>query len=298
MKETPKEVYEQRRRFLKIAAGLGAYSFFNNPLSAKTSGLSVDTLRLNSADEITPKKLVTSYNNYYEFTTNKKMVRHIARDFQHHNWMLNINGLVDQPISVSLADLKSIEPVDRTYKLRCVEGWSAVIPWQGFELNKLLSLVKVKSKAKYVKFTAVLDPTQMPGQRKRTLPWPYIEGLRLDEAMHPLTIIATGMYSDSLSNQNGAPLRLVVPWKYGYKSIKAITEITLTEEQPISSWQQDSPSEYGFYANVNPNVAHPRWSQRRELPLGEIKKIKTKMLNGYADQVSYLYNNDELDKLI
>lgn len=246
---------------------------------------------------ITDKQLVTSYNNYYEFSTNKKMVKHLAQELDISNWSLHIDGLVDNPMQLSMSDIFDMKLIKRTYRLRCVEGWSAVIPWQGILLRDILALARPTIKHGFVKFSSIYAPSVMLGQRTNILPWPYIEGLRLDEAMHPLTLLATGMYDAPLPKQNGAPIRLVVPWKYGYKSIKAVSKITLTDTRFESSWMQSSPSEYGFYANVNPNVAHPRWSQRREVPLGQTKKIKTRMFNGYAEQVASLYKSDNVDKL-
>jgi sulfoxide reductase catalytic subunit YedY len=285
---TDQYLFDERRVILKSLASLGLIGAF--PLSTLAKPTFVDP-------NVSPFSLVSSYNNYYEFTTNKKMVKHVAKDFQTSPWQLSISGLIENPLVLNMNDILDMLHVSRVNKLRCVEGWSAIIPWQGIELSSLLKLVKPLAKAKYVKFIAQHDPSQMIGQRHGSLPWPYVESLRLDEAMHPLTIIATGMYGDPLTNQNGAPLRLVVPWKYGYKSIKAITHIELVSEQPISSWQQQVPSEYGFFANVNPKVPHPRWSQRREVMLGETKKIKTQMLNGYEKEVAELYKHDDLNSL-
>lgn len=286
---TPETVFNDRRTVIKQLLALALL-----PSAKSAYALQFDDL----IKVITPEKLTTSYNNYYEFTTNKNMVKHLSRALDTSNWQLQINGLVKNPITLNMQDLQAMETVSRVYPLRCVEGWSAVIPWQGVELRDLLSKVIPLDSAKFVRFTGYCDPEVMIGQRSQTLPWPYIEGLRLDEALHPLTIIATQMYDKPLPNQNGAPLRLVVPWKYGYKSIKAITQITLTDTQPISSWQQQVPSEYGFYGNVNPNVPHPRWSQRREVRLGEVRKRKTELLNGYADELTSLYQFDVLNDLI
>lgn len=286
---TPETVFQNRRAVIKQLLACALLPCVN----------SVHGFQLgDSHKNITPENLTTSYNNYYEFTTNKKMVKHLSRALDTSKWQLQINGLVEKPIILSMQDLLAMQTVHRIYPMRCVEGWSAVIPWQGLELRDLLSKVKPLATAKFVKFTGYYNPEVMIGQRHQTLPWPYVEGLRLDEALHPLTIIATGMYDKPMPNQNGAPLRLVVPWKYGYKSIKAITQITLTDTQPISSWQQQVPSEYGFYGNVNPNVPHPRWSQRREVRLGEVKKKKTQLLNGYADELTSLYQFDVLNDLI
>ena len=294
---TPKEVFVERRKFIKGAMALGLLPIQQVIASPHTFDSNKQCFDVGEQLATSQKKHVQSYNNYYEFSTDKQMVKHLAREFKTEPWQVRVSGLVESPLSVSLEDLKSFTSCRRTYRLRCVEGWSAVIPWHGFELNQLLSLVKPLPNARYVKFKSLHDPKQMINQRNNLMPWPYTEGLRLDEAMHPLTILATGMYNEALAKQNGAPIRLVVPWKYGFKSIKAITEIELVDTQPISSWSQSSPSEYGFYANVNPNVAHPRWNQRRELPLGAKKKIKTQLLNGYYDEVRDLYQNDVLDSL-
>ncbi len=294
---TPKRTFLGRRSFIKKAISAGLLC--GSPLVlAETLSDSIACKKL-LLDPIssTQKKFVTSYNNYYEFSTNKKMVRHIAKEFDYSDWTLNIGGLVENPITLNLKQIMALPTCERVYRLRCIEGWSAVIPWQGIELQRILEFVKPLSNAKFVKFESVFDPKQMPGQRTSNFSWPYVEGITLDEAMHPLTILATGMYSESLPVQNGAPIRLVVPWKYGYKSIKAIQQLTLVEEQPQGSWQQAVPSEYGFYGNVNPNVPHPRWSQRRELPLGENKKVRTKLLNGYARQLERLYSPDIIDTL-
>ena len=293
---TPFTIYQNRRSFLKgaIAVGLLPHAIF---AQANTEHCDNGIQSPINTDNITTFKDVSSYNNYYEFTTNKNMVKHVAKNFDTSNWKLSIDGLVDNPITLDQAAINDIPTCERIYRLRCVEGWSAVIPWQGFELNQLINLARPQKKAKFVQFTSIYSPKQMIGQRSSILPWPYTEGLRIDEAMHPLTILATGMYSKALPNQNGAPLRLVVPWKYGYKSAKAITRITLLDKQPISSWSSVAPKEYGFYANVNPNVGHPRWNQRRELRLGETKKIKTKMFNGYFDEVKSIYASDDINSL-
>jgi sulfoxide reductase catalytic subunit YedY len=295
-KKTSLRDYQNRRHFIKgaIALGMLPSEIFASPASNVCTN---NVHGIWTPEQVTPFKYTSNYNNYYEFTSNKKMVRHVAKDFEYNNWQLSIDGLVNNPLTLDQKAISDIPQCERIYKLRCVEGWSAVIPWQGFELNQLIEAARPQKSAKYVVFTSLYDPKQMPGQRSNILPWPYTEALRLDEAMHSLTILANGMYSKPLPNQNGAPLRLVVPWKYGYKSIKSIVRITLVDKQPISSWSQVAPSEYGFYANVNPNIAHPRWSQRRELPLGETKKIRTKMFNGYFEQVKSLYEFDAIDTL-
>ena len=245
---------------------------------------------------ITPRKHATGYNNYYEFSTDKEAVRILAQRLTLSPWELTISGAVEKPITLDLDAIGKLCSVERIYRFRCVEGWSMVVPWQGIMLKDLIKLVQPLSKARYVRFSAIVNPKEMIGQRHPTLEWPYQEALRLDEALHPLTLLATGMYGDKLPPQNGAPLRLVVPWKYGFKSIKAVQHIELLTEQPTTTWQQAAPREYGFYANVNPEVPHPRWSQRREVPLGQTRKQPTLMFNGYAEQVAHLYTGLDLQQ--
>ena len=238
---------------------------------------------------------IVNYNNYYEFSTNKEVVAVEAQVFTPAPWQLEVTGLVNKPTTFGLEDIYSrFTQEERIYRLRCVEAWSMVIPWVGFTLADLLRAVEPTSAAQFVKFTSVLRPEEMRGQRSRLLDWPYTEGLRLDEAMHPLTIIATGMYGRPITNQQGAPLRLVVPWKYGFKSIKGIVKIELTDTIPDSTWQAAAPSEYGFYANVNPEVDHPRWSQASERRIGELGRRPTLMFNGYAEEVAGLYAGMDL----
>jgi len=282
-KITPEEIFSQRRTFIQAALLL---------LGAKGARGA-----LASNSKHTDFSLVSSYNNYYEFTTNKKMVKHLVKDFETAPWTLQISGLVENPITLSLDSLKSFRSVYRVYSLRCVEGWSAMIPWQGIVLNDLLAIAKPLPTAKFVKFVGTHSPKTMIAQRRDTFPWPYVEGLRLDEAQHDLTLLATGMYGQALTKQNGAPIRLVVPWKYGYKSIKAIRAIKLTDTQPQTSWNKIAPSEYGFYGNVNPNIPHPRWSQRFEVPLGQTRKKRTQLLNGYFEETKTLYAEESLDAL-
>jgi sulfoxide reductase catalytic subunit YedY len=232
----------------------------------------------------------TSYNNFYEFTTSKAVAR-LAGDFKTSPWTVTVGGLVNKPGTFDIDDLQQkFQPEERVYRLRCVETWSMVIPWIGFPLAKLLSEVEPTAQAKYVRFETLYDPEQMPGQKSGRFSWPYVEGLRLDEAMNDLTLLATGMYGKPfLPPQNGAPLRLVVPWKYGFKSIKSIVKIDLVEEMPVSLWMATAPNEYGFYANVNPDAPHPRWSQASELRVGESDRRPTLLYNGYADEVGHLY---------
>jgi len=240
---------------------------------------------------------VTNFNNFYEFTTNKEGVARLAKDFKASPWTVAVGGMVSKPMTFGIEDLvKKFAQEERTYRMRCVEGWSMVIPWLGFSLAALLKEVEPLSGAKYVRFETLLDPLQFPGQRDKMYPWPYIEGLRLDEAMNELTILSTGLYGKSLLPQNGAPLRLVVPWKYGFKSVKSIVKIDLVDKEPKSLWMTLSPDEYGFYANVNPEVSHPRWSQASERRIGETSRRRTLPFNGYADQVAQLYTGMDLRK--
>jgi len=239
---------------------------------------------------------ITNYNNYYEFTTNKEGVNSLAENFDPYPWSVEVTGLVNNPKTFGIEDLlANFTQEERIYRLRCVEAWSMVIPWVGFSLGSLLKEVDPKSEAKYVRFETVLRPEQMPGQKSGFIDWPYREGLRVDEAMHPLTIMATGMYGKPLANANGAPLRLVVPWKYGFKSIKGIVKIELTDTMPVSTWMDQAAREYGFYANVNPDVSHPRWSQASEKRIGGgFSRIPTRMFNGYAEEVASLYSDMDL----
>ncbi len=287
---TPEKIYKNRRKFIK-QLGLASGTFYLAP------GL------LNSAqasNKLTDYNYVTTYNNYYEFGTGKSDPAQHSKDFISDPWSLSIDGEVEKKITLSMDDIKKLFPSEeRIYRLRCVEGWSMVIPWMGFSLNKLLEKVNPTSKAKYVKFESVLDPEQMRGQRYPILDWPYKEGLRIDEAMHPLTIMVTGLYGKELPNQNGSPIRLMVPWKYGFKSAKAIVRISFVEKMPTSSWMKASPREYGFYSNVNPNVDHPRWSQATERVIGEgimSPRIPTLMFNGYEEEVAHLYKDMDLRK--
>jgi methionine sulfoxide reductase catalytic subunit len=248
-------------------------------------------------DEVTEERRVTTYNNFYEFGLDKSEPAENARGFRTRPWTVEIDGLVKKPAKYQLEDfLKPSKVEDRVYRLRCVEAWSAVIPWRGIPLADVLRRAEPLPSAKYVEFTTLYDPKQMPGQRSTVLQWPYREGLRLDEATHPLAFLATGMYGKTLPNQNGAPLRLVVPWKYGFKNGKSIVKIRFTEEQPKTTWALAAPREYGFYANVNPDVDHPRWSQATERRIGELGRRKTLPFNGYAEQVASLYAGMDLGK--
>jgi sulfoxide reductase catalytic subunit YedY len=256
------------------------------PVSAQTDEL---------GDELTPSESVTNFNNYYEFTTDKEGVAGLSQEFQTSPWQVKVGGLVNNPKTYDIDDLrKKFSQEERIYRLRCVEGWSMVIPWMGFPLAQLLKEVEPTSQAKFVRFETIFAPEQMPGQKSPWYNWPYVEGLRLDEAMNDLAILATGLYGKQLLPQNGAPIRLVVPWKYGFKSIKAIVKIDLVETMPVSLWMAAAPNEYGFYANVNPEVPHPRWSQATERRIGEFGRRNTLMFNGYAEQVAYLYDGMDL----
>ncbi|MBI5464289.1 MAG: protein-methionine-sulfoxide reductase catalytic subunit MsrP [Ignavibacteriales bacterium] len=250
-----------------------------------------------SDEEPNSYKDITTYNNFYEFGTDKSDPAKNSGNFKLSPWTVNVEGLVKKPAAYHLEDfIKPHKLEDRIYRLRCVEGWSMVIPWLGFPLAGLIKRVEPTSKAKYVTFETVYRPEEMIGQRRPYLNWPYVEGLRLDEAMHPLTLLAAGLYGKGLPNQNGAPLRLVVPWKYGFKSIKSIVKIGFVEKEPPTTWNISAPDEYGFYSNVNPEADHPRWSQKSERRIGEFLKRKTVMFNGYAEQVGYLYAGMDLKK--
>jgi sulfoxide reductase catalytic subunit YedY len=291
---TSESDYLDRRRFIGAAAAVGI---------AASAGLSLPRL-LHAAvvggvgqreDELTPLEDVINYNNFYEFGTGKSDPAKNAHTLRTRPWTVQVDGEVHRPRTFGIEDLwRQFPPEERVYRLRCVEAWSMVIPWLGFPLRSLLDAVEPNSHARFVEFTTLLDPEQMPGQRTNALPWPYVEGLRLDEAMNPLAILSLGLYGKGLPNQNGAPVRLVVPWKYGFKSIKSIVRIRLTREQPRATWNVVAPREYGFYANVNPDVDHPRWSQARERRIGELRRRPTLPFNGYADQVAELYADMDL----
>ncbi|MFQ3683133.1 protein-methionine-sulfoxide reductase catalytic subunit MsrP [Roseiflexus sp.] len=298
---TPEHIYRSRRRFLRgigalAIAGLGVAACGNtaDPPPARTPG-PVSRQSDEFGDPLNTYEQITTYNNFYEFTTSKEGVAQLSRNFRTTPWAIDIGGLVHKPQTIAIEDiLKRYPSEERIYRLRCVEGWSMVIPWLGFPLRNLLADVEPMSEARYVRFETLYDPEQMPGQRDRWYNWPYVEGLRLDEAMHDLTILSAGLYGNLLLPQNGAPLRLVVPWKYGFKSIKSIVKIDLVAEQPTSLWMAAAPHEYGFYANVNPNVPHPRWSQATERRIGEFERRPTLLFNGYADQVAHLYTGMDL----
>ena len=290
---TPEKIYNNRRFFIK-SLGLGVSSI------AMTALPLINNANSNEDNELTSYKDITTYNNYYEFGTAKGDPYKYAQNFKTNPWNITIDGEVEKPIQISIEEiLETFVSEERIQRLRCVEGWSMVIPWMGFSLSQLLSKVTLTSKAKFVEFESVYDPSQMRGQKYPVLQWPYREGLRIDEAMHPLTTVVTGLYGKKLPNQNGAPLRIFIPWKYGFKSAKAIVKIKLVEKMPTSSWMRASPREYGFYSNVNPDVDHPRWSQATERIIGNdifAPRVKTLMFNGYGDDVASLYTGMDLKK--
>lgn len=303
---TPKSAYDSRRQFLKKMGivGLGAALAGCAPATTSTPGAtpveptSVATLSGLTDDlgsPLTDYSAVTGYCNFYEFTTSKEGVDELAQDFVPDPWSVEVTGLVNKPQTFSLADiLEKFDQQERIYRMRCVEGWSMVIPWNGFPLRQLLEEVEPTAEAQYVAFQTAVLPEVMDGVNSARFPFPYQEGLRLDEALNDLTLLATGLYNESLPPQNGAPIRLVVPWKYGFKSIKSIVKIALVSDQPETMWNTIAPQEYGFYANVNPAVDHPRWSQATEIRIGENKRRDTLYMNGYADEVDYLYSGMDL----
>ncbi|MBC6437710.1 MAG: protein-methionine-sulfoxide reductase catalytic subunit MsrP [Rhodobacteraceae bacterium] len=286
---TPREAYLNRRQIMAGGAALAGATLMTRGVQAAQD-----------AWDLTPNTLeqITSYNNFYEFGTGKEDPARHAHMMTTAPWSIQIDGMVDSPGTYSLEDIIAGQTIEeRIYRLRCVERWSLVVPWNGFELSDLLERVGVQDRARYVAFETLARPEEMLGLRVPVIDWPYREGLRLDEAMHPLTILATGLYGQPMPNQNGAPIRLVVPWKYGYKSIKSIVRITLTDEQPVTAWNAYAPNEYGFYSNVNPNRAHPRWSQEFERRIGGglfARNIETLMFNGYEDEVAHLYDGMDL----
>jgi sulfoxide reductase catalytic subunit YedY len=299
---TPEHVYLNRRQFLKAMGIIGAGTFLAScaPSAQSPQPTAPEDLKASAAtdelgDPLNTYEEITHYNNYYEFTTDKRDVAMLAKDFITSPWQVKVYGLVNKPKTFGLEDLLQQFPQEeRIYRLRCVEAWSMVIPWMGFSLSALLKEVEPLSAAKYVRFESVMNPDQMPGQKQKFYPWPYQEGLTIEEAMHDLTLMATGLYGKMLPPQNGAPLRLVVPWKYGFKSIKAIVKIELIDYEPNTLWSTIAPNEYGFYANVNPQVSHPRWSQASERRIGESGRRPTLMFNGYAEQVAHLYKDINL----
>ena len=293
---TPYSTYLNRRKFVKTASAFSIATSLS--LSAKAlhnNDSSKYIAKLDENDELNTYEEITTYNNFYEFGTGKSDPSNNSSLFNPKPWTIKIEGLVEKPLEINLEDLlKKIEIEDRIYRLRCVEAWSMVIPWQGFPLSELIQIASPLSNAKYIQFVTIFRPEEMPGQKRRLLPWPYVEGLRMDEAMNPLTILSTGLYGHELLNQNGAPLRLVVPWKYGFKSIKSIETIRFVEKQPSATWSMVAPNEYGFYSNVNNTVDHPRWSQATERRIGEFMRRPTLMFNGYEEEVAHLYKDMDL----
>ncbi|MCH2076749.1 MAG: protein-methionine-sulfoxide reductase catalytic subunit MsrP [Rhodobacteraceae bacterium] len=288
---TPKSHWLNRRQIIAGALGAAGAASIGGPLAAQVDN---DNLQPNTFEEI------TTYNNFYEFGTSKEDPARYAGQLTTQPWSIQVDGMVDNPGDYALADLiDRLDVEERIYRFRCVEAWSMVIPWNGIELKDILERVGVQEGAKYVAFETLVRPSEMPGVRRAVLDWPYREGLRLDEAMHPLTIMATGIYGETIPNQNGAPIRLVVPWKYGFKSIKSIVRITLTDEEPPTSWNMANGREYGFYSNVNPNVDHPRWSQASERVIGGglfAQRQPTLMFNGYENEVASLYEGMDLSE--
>jgi sulfoxide reductase catalytic subunit YedY len=295
---TDEATYLDRRRFI-ARAGVGLAGVATMGAGAPWAGRALEVRGGSAADDdkLTPYDDVTTYNNFYEFGTDKAEPAKNAHTLRPRPWSIAVEGHVKNPAVYDIDDfLKPHKLEERVYRLRCVEGWSMVIPWLGFPLADVIKRVEPTSKAKYIEFTTLYDLKQMPGQRRDVLDWPYKEGLRLDEAMHPLTILVAGLYGKTLPNQNGAPLRLIVPWKYGFKGIKSIVKMRFVETQPRTAWNDAAPDEYGFYANVNPDVDHPRWSQAKERRIGEFRRRPTLLFNGYADQVSRLYAGMDLRK--
>ena len=305
---TPRSVFENRRSLIKAAAagsfGMALAPWFSREaLASNPEKLSAAlNATYSTKEELTPYKYATTYNNFYEFGTDKADPAANAHTLQTRPWTISIEGLVKKPVTLAIDALLKLAPIEeRIYRMRCVEGWSMVIPWDGYSLSKLLNKVEPLGSAKYVEFISLADRKQMPGIKSNIIDWPYREGLRMDEAMNPLTLLTLGMYGEVLPKQNGAPVRIVVPWKYGCKSAKSLVKIRLTEEMPKTSWNQFDAREYGFYSNVNPMVDHPRWSQASERRIGDGRgafapKIKTQMFNGYADQVASMYAGMDLKK--
>lgn len=313
-KITDKETYLNRRVFIRAATLAGTATATTliyrrlNPrpvesVAGEKLAAAPDTSKTEAPkkgsvgnEQLTPFASITNYNNFYEFDTSKDGVAGAAQGFVTKPWQVSVEGLVNKPRVFDLDELLKFPLEERVYRLRCVEGWSMVIPWIGFPLSKLLEKVEPTSQARYVAFQTLFDPNRMPNQRTGILQWPYVEGLRLDEAMHPLTILATGLYNEVLPPQDGAPIRLIVPWKYGFKSIKSVVKITLVADEPPTTWNIEAPDEYGFYSNVNPNVPHPRWSQATERRIGEYGRRNTLLFNGYGEQVAHLYQGMDLVK--
>ena len=295
---TPYSIYLNRRKFIKTASAFSLASTITFPTQAlHTQDSPKYNSQLDKNDKLNSYEDITTYNNFYEFGMGKSDPYKNSGNFKPKPWSIKLEGLINNPQDIDLEKLlQKVTIEDRVYRLRCVEAWSMVIPWQGFPLSELIKIADPLSSAKFIQFVTVFRPDEMPGQKKRLLSWPYVEGLRMDEATHPLTILSTGLYGHDLLNQSGAPIRLVVPWKYGFKSIKSISSIRFVDKQPEATWSMMAPSEYGFYSNVNNLVDHPRWSQGTERRIGEFKRRKTLPFNGYEEEVSYLYKGMDLRK--
>jgi methionine sulfoxide reductase catalytic subunit len=297
---TSETLYRNRREFIKTASAALGIAAVGSIIPGVEATAAPQKGKYDTSEKPTPYEDITSYNNYYEFGTGKDDPARNSKNFKPRPWTVKVEGMVKKPATYNLDDLiKGIATEDRIYRMRCVEAWSMVIPWSGFPLKALIDRMEPLPSAKFVEFKTLVDPKQFPEQGRsffKVLDWPYVEGLRMDEATNPLAFIATGIYGKPLPNQNGAPLRLVTPWKYGFKGIKAIVNVRFTDKQPVNTWQVQAPQEYGFYANVNPNVDHPRWSQARERRIGEFFKRVTLPFNGYADQVAELYAGMDLRK--
>ena len=293
---TSYKTYLTRRQFIQSSAASSITTLLTpNLYAAHQKQDNRYSNQLNQNDTLNTYEEITTYNNFYEYGSGKSDPSSNSGKFKPRPWSINIEGLVHKPGIINLEDLlKGITIEDRIYRLRCVEAWSMVIPWQGFPLNLLINKAQPLANAKYIQFETIYRPEEMPGQRRNILQWPYVEGLRMDEAMHPLTILSTGLYGHDLLNQNGAPLRLVVPWKYGFKSIKSIVAIRFIDSEPPTTWSLENPREYGFYSNVNPNIDHPRWTQANERRIGEFFRRPTLMFNGYEEEVSHLYKDMDL----
>ncbi|MEX2584253.1 MAG: protein-methionine-sulfoxide reductase catalytic subunit MsrP [Gemmatimonadota bacterium] len=293
---TPESVYMDRRQFIgRFGVGAAAMAAGAPFVGATTRSGILPPTRGRQDDELTSYEAITSYNNFYEFGVDKEDPARYAQNFKTTPWTVRVDGHVEKPGTYDLPDLLApFTPEERVYRLRCVEAWSMVIPWQGVPLRDIINHLQPTSAARYVYFETLVDPEQMMGQRSRILEWPYREGLRMDEAMNPLTLVAVGIYGRPLLGQNGPPIRLVVPWKYGFKSIKSIVRISFVDREPQTTWNMMAPNEYGFYANVNPEVDHPRWSQARERRIGELRRRPTLMFNGYGDQVAGMYSGMDL----
>ncbi|NOV30785.1 protein-methionine-sulfoxide reductase catalytic subunit MsrP [Methylomonas sp. ZR1] len=294
---TPQALFQARRKFIQTAGGAALAAVWPQTLWAMDNLGGLGKSKYSVTDELTPRQAVTEYNNFYEFGTGKDQPAINAGSLQTRPWTITVEGEVKKSKVFDIDELLKMAALEeRVYRLRCVEAWSMVVPWLGYSLAELLKRVEPTGNAKFVEFVSLHDPAQMPGQKSAVLDWPYREGLRMDEAMHPLTLLTFGLYGEVLPKQNGAPVRIVMPWKYGFKSAKSIVKIRLVEQQPLTSWMKAGPGEYGFYANVNPEVDHPRWSQAKERRIGEFLKRKTLMFNGYADEVAALYAGMDLQR--